>query len=332
MKAKLVLLLLIIVGIASPLDENVSAQETSVLPITAIAWSPDESKIALSRSNCVVEIWDVETNQLIVSVNHNNPVTNSIAWSPDGKQVASSSGYEVDVWDVKTGNLLSILQHDGRVLSLIYTLDNEQIISVDFDSPQNLYIWDIAHESIIAREDTGSMVDMDWSPNGNILALANATGTIVLEAYEESSFSYIKYFEHPEIIGLTSVNGFDNYAIDWKSDGSQIASGSLNGKVRVWDVKTGEIILDLKGNDNEASEYDRNDIRDIGFSTDGERLYSISADGTIRVWDTGNGEIIRTIALDKAVRSADFNQERSLVAVGYQSGEFALIATEPEID
>ncbi|KAB2865798.1 MAG: hypothetical protein F9K46_03500 [Anaerolineae bacterium] len=73
-------------------------------------------------------------------------------------------------------------------------------------------------------------------------------------------------------------------------------------------------------------------MRDIGFSTDGERLYSISADGTIRVWDTGNGEIIRTIALDKAVRSADFNQERSLVAVGYQSGEFALIATEPEID
>lgn len=70
-------------------------------------------------------------------------------------------------------------------------------------------------------------------------------------------------------------------------DGARVVSGSDDGQVRVWDVRTGAIVIGpLKGH--------AGSIYSIAISHDGARIISSSYDRTIRVWDTQTGDSIGT--------------------------------------
>ena len=60
-------------------------------------------------------------------------------------------------------------------------------------------------------------------------------------------------------------------------DGRYLVTGRLNGKVQVWDARTGEEVGTL-GTHERA-------MRGVVFSRDGEHLASISAEGMVKLWD-----------------------------------------------
>jgi tetratricopeptide (TPR) repeat protein len=60
-------------------------------------------------------------------------------------------------------------------------------------------------------------------------------------------------------------------------DSRRIASGSLDGTVRVWDAAGGQELLSLQGRSGQ--------VHGVAFSPDGGRLASLSDDGTVRVWE-----------------------------------------------
>src|SRR5262249_997533 len=64
-------------------------------------------------------------------------------------------------------------------------------------------------------------------------------------------------------------------------DGTRLASASADHTVRVWDMQTGQEIINLKGHSG--------GIHHVSFSHDGRRLAS-AGDGTVRVWDAQIGE------------------------------------------
>ena len=69
--------------------------------------------------------------------------------------------------------------------------------------------------------------------------------------------------------------------IDFSPDGSQLAVGYDDGTVYLWDLKTGEYRLTMKGH---------SDVVDgVDFSPDGKRLLTSSGDGKSKVWDVATG-------------------------------------------
>ncbi len=76
-------------------------------------------------------------------------------------------------------------------------------------------------------------------------------------------------------------------AIAYSPDGTQLASGSWDNDICIWDLKTGETIRTLKGHTDA--------VRTVAFSPDGKRLASGSSDNTIRIWNAETGEAIRTL-------------------------------------
>jgi len=71
-----------------------------------------------------------------------NVLVQSIAFSPDGKRVASGClDNTVKIWDVATDRLLLTLKgHSGRILSIAFSPDGKRLISGSSD--HTAIIWD----------------------------------------------------------------------------------------------------------------------------------------------------------------------------------------------
>ena len=66
------------------------------------------------------------------------------------------------------------------------------------------------------------------------------------------------------------------YSVCFSPDGKQLASGTFDRTVGLWDTATWACIKTLEGHDD--------DVRSVHFSPDGRQLASCSDDRTVRVW------------------------------------------------
>ena len=69
----------------------------------------------------------------------------------------------------------------------------------------------------------------------------------------------------------------------------QLASGSGDGTVRLWDPATGAALQTLEVDNNTGP------VNAVAFSPDGKQLASGSGDGTVRLWDPATGAALFTL-------------------------------------
>lgn len=148
-----------------------------------------------SGSNTLT-IWDVATGNPQATLNaapyvsgaaalrgtNDAPQVYSVAWSPDGKQLAAGSGINVIlVWDVASGELLGTLNGDfGVVSSVVWSPDGKQVGSGSDDG--TIIVWDVANAKPQATliGHTGPIKSVGWSPDGKQVASGSDDGTIIV--------------------------------------------------------------------------------------------------------------------------------------------------------
>ena len=100
--------------------------------------------------------------------NHHNhsDVVRAVAWSPDGKYVASAS-YDgtVQTWNALNGSDISIFGgYSNRVTAVIWSLDGTRIAFADY--AKTVEVWDVItkYRVLSYRGHTDIVYSLAWSP------------------------------------------------------------------------------------------------------------------------------------------------------------------------
>ncbi|MEX2666875.1 caspase family protein [Candidatus Uabimicrobium amorphum] len=266
--------------------------------VLSVAFSPDGKTIASGAGNIFglggpdggsVKLWDVATGKKIHKITGHTNRVNSVAFSPNGKTLASGSGDKtVRLWDVATGKeitTITVHAHTYSVLSVAFSPDGKILAS---GSDATVRLWDVATGKEIHKitGHTNRVNSVAFSPDGKILASGSDDATVRLWDVATGK-------EIHKITGHT----YSVLSVAFSPDGKTLASGSEDNTVRLWDVATGKLITKITGH--------ANDVNSVAFSPDGKTLASASGgyniqtrkykDCTVRLWDVTSGKEITTI-------------------------------------
>ena len=160
-------------------------------PVHTVAWSPTTSSddLRIASGSGAAANADVDTTvQIWHAFTGNNPLlyrdhfyfVNAVAWSPDGKKMASASAdTNVQVWNATTGsNILTYRGHTSKVNAVAWSPNGKRIASASDD--RTVQIWDATTgETIFTYQGhTKEVNSVAWSPNGKRIASASYDTTV----------------------------------------------------------------------------------------------------------------------------------------------------------
>ncbi|QYS94105.1 hypothetical protein H0G86_001456 [Trichoderma simmonsii] len=261
--------------------------------VESVAFSPNGKMLALDDKT--IQLSDAATGSHKIFEKDSDYLILSLAFSPDGKTLASASDDKtIRLWDIATGSHYILQGHDNLVRSVAFSPDGKILASASDD---NVQLWDIAtggHKTLKGHDDGVNSVG--FSPDGKTLASASDDKTIrIWDTTAKSCLHVLK--GHTDCV---------NSAV-FSPDGKMLASASDDTTVRLWDITAKSYL--------HTHEAHSDWILSVAFSPNRKILASAAKDKTIQLWDTATWSHLHTLKRNsKWARSMTFSADGKTLA------------------
>src|SRR5262245_3451774 len=266
--------------------------QVPALIIHGVAFSPNGTLAgALSDGNVV--IWDAQSGRTLRTLSGNGNPTRSVAFSRDGKRLASAHGGftsdaktpapgEVNIWEIETGTKLLSVQHKGPVYAAAFSPDGAFVAGA---SEAGATIWNWRSGELhrtFPGPSGGRYWALEFSPDGNRLVSGGGHQMMALPPE-------LKVWDIQSNQPTLDLQGHSSFifSIAISPDGRRLASASWDQTVRTWDLENGRELFAIKRLSGA--------LTSVVFSPDGLRLAIGSHDGIVRICDAHDGQELFTI-------------------------------------
>jgi WD40 repeat protein/serine/threonine protein kinase len=227
--------------------------------VSDVAYSPDGTLIVTGSHNGSAKVWDARTGERLRDLKGHSRGMMSVAFSPDGKHILTRGTDEASrISDAATGEpLLELQGHKGFESPGVFSPDGSRIAA--FHGGEAM-VWDARNGALLL----------------NLKAPAKAL-TI-------SSPGTAGREDNAVPAGRVNVVKNPIRCLTFSPDGSRFVAGFDDHVARIWDIRTGAPMPDLKGHAGA--------VTDVAFSADGSRVATGCSDKTARVWDARIGALL----------------------------------------
>ncbi|BAY62896.1 protein kinase [Calothrix brevissima NIES-22] len=249
---------------------------------------------SLGASQASQPLWEcIHTLQGIGNV---NTEIHSLAFSPDGKILASGDEKIIKLWDLNSQKVLTTLSaHSQAVKSVNFSPDGKILASASDD--RSIKLWDISTSEEICTllGHSHAVKSVAFSPDGKILASGSWDKTIKLWDVNTG-----------EAISTLNGHQLQVNSVAFSPQGQILASASFDRTVRMWKLLNNDVLL---ASNNTTKEFKNRPnctllgilsghawaVLTVAFSPDGKILATGSDDNTIKLWQVNTGQVITTL-------------------------------------
>ena len=266
-------------------------------PVTVIAFSPNGDKLVSGSYDGTLRLWNPHTAELLKTLNADGRIA-AVAFSPDGRTLANGNDDDIQLWDVDTGEHKTTIHRSGSsIFFLLFSPDGRTLASASLSD--NIQLWDPRtgqHKITFGEKRGGSTTSITFSPSGPRLAFSPDGKTLAstaveymrnvdkkIELWNTDTGELLTMLVEDEQ-GLT----YPVSTVQFSADGTTLVSGSRDGTVRVWDLKT----------DESSTPFGKAAYGAFlmpPFMPDSTTLVRVTPDNTVHLWDTKTGETRLTL-------------------------------------
>ncbi|CAE6541800.1 unnamed protein product [Rhizoctonia solani] len=316
--------------------------------VDGVAFSPDGTYIVSGSTDMTTRVWEITTLLKPMTpdplVGHTSPV-HCVAISSDGTRIISGSGdHTVRMWDAQTGAPIGkpYTGHSSFVYGLAFVRDGTRFVSCSID--MTLKLWDTTKQTLVKSHSHPAKIRcVASSPDGALVAFGSDDEQVHLwdpKAWKKINSEPLE--GHSDLIwslvfspdGACLASGSSKAVCLWDTRshsllgkiasshtqpirsialtpcGTGVVSGSDDNTARLWDVKTGNTVLELVGHSS--------NVAAVAFSPDGSCIASASFDNTIRLWNSKTGQNLGQplVGHSKRVRCLAFSPDGTYLVSG----------------
>ena len=198
--------------------------------IDQISFSPDDKILACGSFGGKIELWDMLNHQRIATLNEHTSEIMALAFSPDGKTLATGARQDpmIALWDINNigSKTVLLVEGDFGTDALTFSPDGKTLVSGHRYG--RIYASDVAtrEQLPIFTKRTSSITALAFSPDGKILVTGSGDGSIRL--LYANTYRPIR----DALIGHASFIS----ELTFSPEGDTLFSGSSDGTILVWNL------------------------------------------------------------------------------------------------
>jgi WD40 repeat protein len=252
-----------------------------------MTYSPDGTRLATCWGDTIA-IWDVSTGQELLRLPALNEQFWSLAFSPDGRRLATSGpNAPVRVWDISpelppaSSRLLAALPGATDLESgtaLAFSPDGTQL-AAQSGAINAITVWDANSytEIMILAGHTGVISDIAFSPDGTRLASISSDQTAKIWDVTPSH----------DLLTLSGPTGSLIHRVAFSPDGTHLVADT-DPAATVWDVTTGEVLFTLTDPDMPTisltqGNFNFGPVTSVAINPDGTRIATANTGATLEL-------------------------------------------------
>jgi WD40 repeat protein len=214
----------------------------------------------------------------------------------------------------------SLKGHTNFINALAFSPDSKVLATGSGDRTVRLWDTQTGELKRWLPEQRGLVLAVSFSPDGKTLA----SGSIIADEKGAVRGGEIKIWDAEtgrEERSLTSYNNSGVYAVAFSPDGQKLISGNSDQTVKLWDVRTGNLLRTLTEHPSQSS-LSAPQVVAVAYSPDGRTVASASTDGAVKLSDAASGELKAQVAraTGTPVYTVCFSPDGENLAIGSSDG------------